>query len=270
MSSSMVNRNKAHLNFDAYANNFDMRDPRIALKFEHTMRVAELCEQISTSLGLSQDDVDLAWICGLLHDIGRFEQLRLWGTFRDCASCSHAQLGVAVLEGEHEFFGRELSDANGCLSQFIDDANDAKIVRDAVSHHSDLNLPSNLDSKTRLFCGILRDADKIDIIRVFGVSKVEEVLNLTSEEFLQGEISDSAFAGFRERRCLSPADRKANLDGLVGVICLPFELVFEPSRNFLNNLGHLQALVAQPFGLKPEFKNEDTAKKYAVIRESLR
>lgn len=266
---SMLNRDKAFKNFKAYASAFNLSDSRVALKFEHTMRVAELCENVSVSLGLTQEDVDLAWLCGLLHDIGRFEQLRLWGTFRDSASCSHAQLGLAILDGKTEFVGRKLSGADGCLSQFIESASACKIVRDVVSHHSDLNLPSDLDSRTRLFCEILRDADKIDIIRVFGTSEVEDVLNLSPEEFLRGEISDSAIAGFREHRCLSPADRNSNLDGLVGVICLPFELVFEPSRIILNKRGHLQTLIDQPFGLTPAFKNKSTAKKYTEIRETI-
>lgn len=82
-------------------------------KHEHTLKVAALCEGIAVSYGMAPDDVFLAWLCGLLHDIGRFEQLRIWGTFKDFASCSHARLGLAVLGGECSLEGRELSAADG-------------------------------------------------------------------------------------------------------------------------------------------------------------
>lgn len=88
--------------------------------------------------------------------------------------------------------------------------------------HSALRLPEGLDSRIQCFCDIVRDADKIDILRVFSES---DVLEITTEEFTCGEFSDAAMVAFHERSCLGPRDRKANLDGLVGVVCLPFEIV---------------------------------------------
>ena len=86
--------------FNSYVDRYDVSDERIALKVEHTYEVAELCDEIARGEGLSPADVDLAWLCGLLHDIGRFEQLRQWGTFSDADSCSHAALGIQVLKDE--------------------------------------------------------------------------------------------------------------------------------------------------------------------------
>ena len=51
-------------------------DEKIKLKIDHTYRVAGLCQRIAESLGLSEPDVDIAWLLGMLHDIGRFEQIR--------------------------------------------------------------------------------------------------------------------------------------------------------------------------------------------------
>ena len=260
-----VSRDSAQAAFGEYAGAFDMDDPRVALKYEHTARVAALCAEIAVSLGMAAEGVNLAWLCGLLHDIGRFEQLRIWQTFRDGASCSHARMGVAVLDGEQEFAGCGLSGADGRLGRFADE-DVADVVRSAVALHSDLSLPEGLELRARRFCEIVRDADKVDILRVFGESDVQDVLGLTAEEFADGEISDEAMAGFREGRCLGPTDRRANLDGLVGVICLPFELVYEPSRDALGRLGYLRGLVERPFGLEPVFRKADTARKYGEMR----
>ena len=48
-------------------------------------------------LGLNQEQVNLATAIGLLHDIGRFEQVRLYHTFNDGKSVNHAEIGVKIL-----------------------------------------------------------------------------------------------------------------------------------------------------------------------------
>ena len=60
------------------------------LKIDHTYRVAALCEQIARSIPLTEEQTDHAWLAGLLHDVGRFEQLRRYGTFEDAKSIDHA------------------------------------------------------------------------------------------------------------------------------------------------------------------------------------
>lgn len=49
------------------------------------------------SLGLDQDEIDLASLIGLLHDIGRFEQLKRYNCFIDSKTIDHALLGVQIL-----------------------------------------------------------------------------------------------------------------------------------------------------------------------------
>lgn len=56
--------------------------------------MAVLCEKIADSLGMAEDERDLAWFTGLLHDVGRFEQLRNYGTFIDAESIDHAMYGA--------------------------------------------------------------------------------------------------------------------------------------------------------------------------------
>ena len=58
--------------------------------------MAVLCEKIAASLGMAEDERDLAWFTGLLHDVGRFEQLRNYGTFIDAESIDHAVYGAQI------------------------------------------------------------------------------------------------------------------------------------------------------------------------------
>ena len=72
---------------------------KIKLKIDHTYRVAELCERIAKAEQMEKTEVDLAWLLGMLHDVGRFEQLRRYGTFSDADSIDHAALGADILFG---------------------------------------------------------------------------------------------------------------------------------------------------------------------------
>ena len=153
-----IDRDRARAAFKSYTDAYDATNPRIALKIEHTYHVAEACDAVAREQGWSSDDIDLAWLCGLLHDIGRFEQLRRWDTFKDAESMGHAALGIEVL------FGENPADAPAVTSvrDFIDDPAEDELIRASIAYHSDFRLPAQLDERTRRFCDIVRDGDKIE------------------------------------------------------------------------------------------------------------
>ena len=90
---SRMDRDFVVSQFTRYVQGFDQEEEGVRLKYAHSLRVSGLCEQIALSLDLFQDDVDLAWLIGVLHDIGRFEQLREYHTFVDYRSMDHAKYG---------------------------------------------------------------------------------------------------------------------------------------------------------------------------------
>lgn len=57
---------------DARAAVFDTKDARIALKYDHTMRAATLCDEVDVSYGTPFGGMSLAWLCCQLRNIGRF------------------------------------------------------------------------------------------------------------------------------------------------------------------------------------------------------
>ena len=89
-----INREKALAAFQKYTDRYDSSRDMIRLKIEHTYRVCGLCQQIARSLDLPEEEVDIAWLTGLLHDVGRFEQQRVYGTFTDADSIDHAKYGA--------------------------------------------------------------------------------------------------------------------------------------------------------------------------------
>ena len=83
-----MDREKIKQTFASYTEKYDPDDPKIKLKINHTYRVADLSERIAATVPGS--DADLTWLAGMLHDIGRFEQVRRYGTFLDGKSVDHA------------------------------------------------------------------------------------------------------------------------------------------------------------------------------------
>lgn len=79
---------------------------------------------------------------------------------------------------------------------FTNDPEWVHIIESAVALHRDFRLPSGLSDREGLFCTITRDADKVDILRMFNQSSCDAVLGIDSSEFLRGEISDMAFEAF--------------------------------------------------------------------------
>ncbi len=142
--------------FSGYLRRFETGDPtvqrNIDLKAEHTRRVCEAIRDIGGSLGLAPTDLCLAEISAWLHDIGRFQQYKQYGTFADSRSENHALLGARVIRDHHVLGG-------------LDPAWADMIVR-VVECHNLASLPETETESVLFYLKLLRDADKVDIWRV--------------------------------------------------------------------------------------------------------
>lgn len=143
--------------FSGYCRSFytgsEEEDRNIRLKEEHTHRVCANMGLLAESVGLDAADRFLAETVALFHDVGRFEQYRRYRTFKDSESVNHALLGSRVLAEER------VLDA---LSE-----EDRRLVTRAVTLHNCFRVPEGLDGRSLLFLRLIRDADKLDIWRVF-------------------------------------------------------------------------------------------------------
>lgn len=260
-----IDRRRAREAFDSYVAAYDATNPRIALKVEHTLRVAELCERIAREAGFTPAGTDLAWLCGLLHDIGRFEQLRRWDTFSDAASTSHAALGVEVLFGNEGDTGVADDDGSaagtiGIIHRFIDPSDELEeVIRAAVGFHSDYRLPEDLDVRTHAICDVVRDADKLDILRVASTDTVETVLNATEDELLASAVSPAIEDAFFEHRTAHYSERVTPVDYLVNLACFAFELVYPTSLEIADEQEYIYRALERPFGIERPFENKATA-----------
>ena len=74
---------EAKLAFENYISNYDLNDDLIRLKYYHTYKVVDLMAEIAYRFNLDKEHLELAKIIGLLHDIGRFEQIKKFNIISD-------------------------------------------------------------------------------------------------------------------------------------------------------------------------------------------
>ena len=248
-------REKVITAFDNYTKDYDISDPKIFLKVKHTRKVASLCEEIAQSLGMNDIDIDLAWLCGMLHDIGRFEQVKRYNTFFDSQSINHATFGADLLFLDGLFEKIVPTDCNAYTQK--------ELIEKAIRVHNLFRLPEDLSDREYLFSTILRDADKIDILRANCETATEDVYNVTTEELKAAAVSEDVKIAFNERRCAKRHDRTTAVDFLVGHICLTFELVHKRSLELMYEQGNLFKLLAF------ESDNPSTNEWFAYMKEQM-
>lgn len=246
-----LDRPHARQAFAEYTSHYNAADPKVKLKIDHTYRVAALCERIANSLSLPPQDVDLAWLSGLLHDVGRFEQLRRYGTFIDAKSIDHALMSVTVLFEE------------GRLRDYIAGTDEDALLRTAIRLHNAYRLPEEMDDRTRMFCQILRDADKIDILRVNVETPMEQIYNVSTEALRQSPVSPAVLDAFYEHHCVLRTLNHYPADNAVGHASFVFELCYPESLRAVAEQGWLWKLL--------DFKTEnpDTAKAFAGMKAEM-
>lgn len=159
--------------FSAYCQGFytenEADNRNYSLKEAHTHHVCGNMKLLTGSLRLSPDKEITAETIALFHDLGRFEQYRRYSTFRDDLSENHAALGVRVLKEE------------SVLAEAPEE--ERRSIFQAISLHNVFRLPSSIDGRDLLFTRLIRDADKLDIWRVF------------AEYYMQPETERASAAG---------------------------------------------------------------------------
>ncbi len=123
----------------------------LELKIEHTEHVVQHMQLLVQEKSLAAN-AKACLLAALYHDIGRFEQFSRYKTFKDALSVNHATLGAKILYKQ------------GFLKD--EDYITQKYVLYAVATHNRYALPKNMDKNIWLITTAVRDADKLDILRI--------------------------------------------------------------------------------------------------------
>ena len=245
-----MNFELAEKSFQEYLKNYDINDGSIKLKIKHTYEVVKKSEYIAKGLKLDKENLKLAKIIALLHDIGRFEQIKEFGEFND-KKIEHAEFGVKVLFD------------NGLIRKFIKEEKYDDIIRKSIYNHNKFKIEENLNDIELLHSKIIRDADKLDNFRVKEKDKLEDMFpKIYSEKTINYEtISEKVYEDFMQHKCIKLEDRKTIIDYWACVIAFIFDLNFNISLQYVKENNYIDSLVG-----RIEYKNKNTKQKMEDIR----
>lgn len=246
----MLNFNLVDKEFVKYVKNYDSNHGKVNLKIVHTYGVVRASEFIAKDLGLSDEDIELAKIIALLHDIGRFEQIRIYNDFRDYMTEDHANLGCKVLFKD------------GLIEKMISDRSYDDIIFKAISNHNKLAIESGLNERQLLHAKIIRDADKTDIFRVTCDDKVENIVHdATEEDMKNNNITDKVYNDFMSDKIVLHQDRKTYIDFWISYIAFIYDYNFTSGLRYIYQKDYINKMID-----KFDYKNPDTKEKMEKIK----
>lgn len=207
----------------------------LRLKIEHTLNVLEYVRRIVESERPARDIGRAVLLAALYHDFGRFRQYLRYGTFQDRTSCNHGFLGTRELKAE----------------KMLDDepAEIAHLALAAVALHNRHALPKNLPAAVLFAAWTVRDADKLDILRIMdehlsgtGPSHPTIILSLPEDATLHSKkVLACAMAGepVRYSDLLSRNDFRVLLGSWF------YDMHFDETRREFTATGHAKNLIRQ-------------------------
>lgn len=245
----MIDIQKAKEVLNEYIKKYDDTNPKIKLKKDHILRVADNAKLIAQKLNLPQEDIDLAELIGILHDIGRFEQIKRYNTFYDRQSIDHAIQGLQVLFDD------------GLIRKFLQEETYDTIIYKSINNHSKKKIENGLDDKELLHAKIIRDADKLDIFNVIITEPIENAVWFPIEDLTKENITDKVYNSIMEYEIVDYADLITNADNMVTWFAYVYDINFDEALQEIRNRNYIEKI-----SKKIDYKNEITKQRMEQIK----
>lgn len=247
-----MNLENAIKKFNDYAHQFEVKDNKVNIKITHTMGVIKISEYIARKLNLSKEDVELAELIGLLHDIGRFEQAVRYDNYDDYDTLDHAELGVKILFKD-DF-----------IREFIDTDKYDNIIKEAIRNHNKYEIEDGLDERELLFAKIIRDADKTDNFKVKQYQDFESLFKASEQEVQEEKITDDIWNVFLQEKTIISSQRVTNMDKWLSYLAWVYDYNFVPSLQYLKENDCINKVID-----RLDYKDEITKERMECAREKV-
>ena len=248
----MIDIQKAKIAFkDCLEQYEDKEHLSFKLKVVHTYHVTENARKIAEKLNLSREDIKLAELIGLLHDIGRFEELKITNELNS-VKFDHATHGSKML------FEQEM------IRNFIEDSQYDKIIKKSIENHSRLKIEEGLDERTLIHSKIIRDADKLDNYRVKKEESIEAIIPTSvnkKEDMEESLLSDKVYETILSQKCVYIHDRVTPLDFWVCILAFTFDLNFDVTYKIVKENDYINILID-----RFDYKDKETKSRMENIR----
>ncbi len=200
------------------------------IKKEHSLRVADISLQLSEKLEWAEEDMQISYLIGILHDIGRFSQMAEFDTFNDEKSIDHAERAIDILK-EVDLFN-------------ILNISNKELVFAAILNHNKFKIQDGLTGQELLHSKLIRDADKLDIFRVLTeyYSQRNSVVNHTlSWELQKGTVISPAVAKeVLSGKMVSKKNLISEIDVKIMQLSWVYDLNFRPTFEYLLKKRYLE------------------------------
>lgn len=196
----------------AYASDYKPENKDLVVsKLEHSLRVYELSKSFAEYSRFGEDEVELAGKIGLLHDIGKFEQIRKYGVLKPINDFDHGKCGAKMLFED------------GLIEEYESNVDLYPLIKFAIENHNKYALPANSDEKILRFSKLLRDADKVDIMYQMGPR------GKTLEDIEEATISPEVLSAFDKKEVVKDEDIKNVADIIAKRFSFAFDLNYSAS-----------------------------------------
>lgn len=225
----MIDLEKAKIFYKEYISNYNTDNPKIALKIAHIFRTAEKAKKIAINLELEKEDIQLAELIGMLHDIGRFEQLKQYNTYNDRKSINHGEYGAKILFEDR------------LIEKFIDDRQYDRIIYLAILNHNRDKIEDGINERELLHCKIIRDADKWDIFYVEAFESNEAIWGV-KEPIFDNEVTPEIFDGYMKTGRIDYSKKKVKEDTLITYLSYFFDIYFDYTLENIQKENYIDAI----------------------------
>jgi len=220
--------------FNKYCNSFteltESQRLNFGIKKEHSLRVADIALSLSGKLEWTEEERQIAYLVGLLHDIGRFSQLVEFDTFHDEKSVDHAENGVKILKAENLFEVLNITNK--------------ELVFAAILNHNKFKIQEGLTGQELLHAKLIRDADKMDIFRVlteyYSQRKVPLNHTLTWELQKGTAVSPAVAKEVMSGKMVSKKNILSEMDVKIMQLSWVYDLNFRPTFEYLVKNRYLE------------------------------
>lgn len=251
----MIDISKAKIEFKKFIEKYDNKNhASYKLKVVHTYHVAQNAKEIAERLKLNKEDIELAELIGLLHDIGRFEELNITKELNS-------------VNFDHALYGSKMLFEKGLIRNFVEDNKYDNIIKKAIENHSRLSIEDGLDERSLLHSKLIRDADKLDNYRVKKEEKIEAIFPTRvnkNEDMENSLLSDKVFETVLNKKCVNINDRVTPLDFWVCILAFTFDLNFDVTYKIIKEKNYINMLVD-----RFDYKDKETEDKMETIRKSI-
>lgn len=244
----MIDLKRAEIEFEKYTSNYDKNNVKIAFKIKHSYDVEKTSLKLSEQLNLKNDDILLAGLIGLLHDIGRFEQMKRYNTYVDRQSVDHADLSMDILT------------KSNFIRRFIEENTYDNIILKAVKNHNKYKIEEGLSEREQLHAKIIRDSDKIDIMKLVVNMPFYDLYG--KEDISNQVLSENIYNEIMSKKLINRKNIKSDLDAWITMLAFVFDFNYKESIKWVDEKGYIDKILK-----RIEYKDERTRQRMKDINK---